>query len=65
MIDSWVQPFEMKFGKDSRFLVYEIPMINKAWKVLSWMIDSGMRDGWQNPAMRHTNVARLLMNTRN
>jgi hypothetical protein len=54
MIDSWVQPFERKFGKDSRFAVYEIPMINKAWKVLSWMIDSGMRGGI--PAEKHDNV---------
>jgi hypothetical protein len=54
MIDSWVQPFERKFGKDSRFAVYEIPMINEAWKVLSWMIDSGMRGGIQ--AEKHDNV---------
>ncbi|HET8687570.1 MAG TPA: hypothetical protein VFM18_13040 [Methanosarcina sp.] len=54
MIDSWIQPFEREFGKDSRFAVYEIPMINKAWKVLSWMIDSGMRGGI--PAEKHDNV---------
>ncbi len=54
MIDSWVQPFEREFGKDSRFLVYEVPMINAAWKVLSWMIDSGMRGGI--PAEKHDNV---------
>ena len=54
MIDSWVQPFERKFGKDSRFAVYEIPMINAAWKVLSWMIDSGMKRGI--PIEKHDNV---------
>jgi len=45
MIDSWVQPFEREFGKDSRFTIYEVPMINAAWKVFSWIIDSGMRGG--------------------
>jgi len=45
MIDSWVQPFEREFENDSRFAVYEIPMINSSWKVLSWMIDSGMKRG--------------------
>jgi hypothetical protein len=54
IIDSWVQPFEMEFGKDSRFLVYEVPMINTAWKVFSWMIDSGMRGGI--PVEKHDNV---------
>lgn len=54
MIDSWVQPFEREFGKDSRFLVYEIPMINTAWKVFSWIIDSGMRGGI--PIEKHNNV---------
>jgi hypothetical protein len=43
MIDSWVQPFEWEFGNDSRFAVFEIPMINSSWKVLSWMTDSGMK----------------------
>lgn len=45
MIDSWARPFEKEFAKDSRFTVYEVPMINAGWKVLSWMIDSGMRGG--------------------
>jgi len=54
MIDSWAQPFERKFGKDRRFAVYEIPMINKAWKVISWVIDSGMRGGI--PVEKHDNV---------
>lgn len=45
MIDSWARPFEQEFGKDSMFAVYEIPMINTGWKVLSGMIDSGMRGG--------------------
>lgn len=54
MIDSWVQPFERKFGKDSRFAFYEIPMISRAWKVLSRVIDSGMRGGI--PVEKHDNV---------
>jgi hypothetical protein len=54
MIDSWIQPFEQEFGKDSRFAVYEIPMINEAWKVVSWVIDSGMRGGI--PVEKHNNV---------
>lgn len=45
MIDSWVRLFEQEFGKDSMFAVYEVPMINTDWKVLSWIIDSGMRGG--------------------
>jgi hypothetical protein len=54
MIDSWIQPFERRFGKDSRFAVYEIPMISKAWKVASRIIDSGMRGGI--PVEKHDNV---------
>jgi hypothetical protein len=54
MIDSWTQPFEQEFGKDSRFAVYEVPMINAGWKVLSWMIDSGMRGGI--PVEKHDNA---------
>ena len=54
MIDSWAQPFEQEFGKDSMFTVYEVPMINKSWKVLSWMIDAGMRGGI--PVEKHDEV---------
>ena len=54
MIDSWVQPFEAEFGRDGRVLVYEVPMISTAWKVFSWMIDSGMRGGI--PVEKHDNV---------
>ena len=54
MIDSWAQPFEQEFGKDSMFAVYEVPMINAGWKVFSWMIDSGMRGGI--PVEKHDNV---------
>lgn len=54
MIDSWVEPFEREFRKDSRFAVYEIPMISKAWKVISRVIDSGMRGGI--PVDKHDNV---------
>ncbi|AKB74953.1 hypothetical protein MSLAZ_1692 [Methanosarcina lacustris Z-7289] len=54
MIDSWTQPFEQEFGKDSMFAIYEVPMINASWKVLSWMIDAGMRGGI--PVEKHDNV---------
>ena len=54
MIDSWAQPFEQEFGKDSMFAVYEVPMINTGWKVLSWMIDAGMRGGI--PVEKHDEV---------
>lgn len=54
IIDSWAEPFEQEFGKDSRFAIYEVPMINAAWKVFSWMIDSGMRGGI--PVEKHSNV---------
>ena len=33
MLESWVQPFEREFGKDSRFTVYEVPMIIEGIKV--------------------------------
>jgi hypothetical protein len=54
MIDSWSEPFEQEFGKDSRYVIYEIPMINAAWKLFSWMIDSGMRGGI--PVEKHGNI---------
>ncbi len=54
MLDSWAEPFEREFRKDSMFAIYEIPMINAAWKVFSWMIDSGMRGGI--PVEKHGNV---------
>jgi ATP10 protein len=57
MIDSWAQPFELEFGKDSRFTVYEVPMISEAWKLLSWMIDSGMKGGI--PVEKHDNVVTI------
>ena len=33
MIDSWTELFELEFGKDSRFIIYEVPMINAAWNL--------------------------------
>ncbi len=53
-IDSWVRPFEREFGGDEHFAIYELPMISQGWKVLSWMIDSGMRGGI--PTEKHDNV---------
>lgn len=53
-IDSWIRPFEREFGRDEHFAVYELPMISQGWKVLSWMIDSGMRGGI--PVEKHDNV---------
>lgn len=60
MIDSWAQPFELEFGKDSRFTVYEIPLISEAWMVFSWLIDSGMRGGI--PVEKHDNVVTFYGN---
>jgi hypothetical protein len=54
MLESWVQPFEREFGRNSKFAFYEVPMINAAWKVLSWIVDSGMRSGI--PVEKHDNV---------
>lgn len=54
MLDSWIEPFERVFKKDSRFTVYEVPMIDAAWKLVSWVIDSGMRSGI--PTEKHDNV---------
>ena len=56
-IDSWIRPFEREFGGDEQFAVYELPMISQGWKVLSWMIDSGMRGGI--PVEKHDNVITL------
>ncbi|AKB25077.1 hypothetical protein MSMTP_1608 [Methanosarcina sp. MTP4] len=53
-IDSWIRPFEREFGGDEHFAIYELPMISQGWKVLSWMIDSGMRGGI--PTEKHDNV---------
>jgi hypothetical protein len=54
MIDSWTRPFEQEFGKESRFVIYEVPMIGSGWKLFSLVIDSGMRGGI--PVEKHDNI---------
>lgn len=55
IIDSWRAPFEEHYGNDSNFVFYEIPMISSSWKLMSSMIDSGMRSGV--PKRLHDHVA--------
>lgn len=54
MIDSWLGPFEQIFGQDPEVTAYELPMAGPNWQFLSWLIDSGMRDGI--PVEKHDHV---------
>src|SRR6056297_2658166 len=54
-VDSWLDPFIRKFGKNSEVTFYEIPMISNNWKSMSGWIDSGMRAGV--PQYKHDHVA--------
>ena len=55
VIDSWRAPFEEHFANDSNYVFYEIPMISSSWKIMSSMIDNGMRSGV--PKRLHDHVA--------
>ncbi|HOC77925.1 MAG TPA: hypothetical protein PKO31_04460 [Methanofastidiosum sp.] len=54
MIDSWSIPFENRFGKDSNYVYYEVPMLDRLWKLFRGAIDGGMRGGI--PTEKHENV---------
>ncbi len=55
ILDSWTEPFLKEFENDSTVQFYEIPMLPKALKVMSSMIDGGMRSGI--PVKKHGNVS--------
>ena len=53
-LDSWLRPFMEEYGGKPGFTFYEIPMLAWYWKLMGWMIDSGMRSGIQKE--KHKNV---------
>ena len=53
-IDSWLGPFSKTFENDTTVNFFEIPMLAGAWKLMSPIIDGGMRSGI--PKQKHGNV---------
>jgi hypothetical protein len=53
-IDSWLEPFSKAFETDTSVQFFEIPMLAGAWKLMSPIIDGGMRSGI--PKQKHGNV---------
>lgn len=53
-LDSWLKPFMKEFNGKPGFTFYEVPMLAIYWKLLGWMIDSGMRSGIKEE--KHKNV---------
>lgn len=53
-LDSWLEPFSKLFEADSSVQFYEIPMLSAGWKLMSPIIDGGMRSGI--PKQKHGNV---------
>jgi hypothetical protein len=56
-LDSWLGPFEEKFGNKEGFTFYEVPMISSGYKFMKFVIDSGMRGGI--PKYKHKNVVTM------
>jgi hypothetical protein len=56
-LDSWLGPFEQKFGNSEGFTFYEIPMISSGYKFMRFIIDGGMRGGI--PQQKHKNVVTM------
>jgi hypothetical protein len=54
ILDSWLEPFNMKFKDYEDVDFYEIPMLKRRWKLISRYIDGGMRSGI--PQEKHGNV---------
>jgi len=54
-VDSWLGPFIGQFAEQDRAGFYEIPMLAGRWKLLSGIIDGGMRRGV--PRDRHDHVS--------
>ncbi|MDZ7265586.1 MAG: mitochondrial ATPase complex subunit ATP10, partial [candidate division KSB1 bacterium] len=53
-IDSWLEPFSKTFEGDSSVQFFEIPMLAGGWRLMSPIIDGGMRSGI--PKQKHGNV---------
>jgi len=53
-LDSWLKPFMKEFNGKPGLTFYEVPMLATYWKLMSWMIDSGMRSGIEEE--KHKNV---------
>ena len=56
-LDSWLGPFEEKFGGREGFTFYEVPMISSGYRFMKMVIDSGMRGGI--PKYKHKNVVTM------
>lgn len=56
-LDSWLGPFEEKFGSQEGFTFYEVPMISSGYKFMKIIIDNGMRGGI--PKNKHKNVVTM------
>lgn len=59
-IDSWLGPFSKAFENDTTVQFFEIPMLAGAWKLMSPIIDGGMRSGI--PKQKHGNVTTFYGN---
>ncbi|MCU0643986.1 MAG: mitochondrial ATPase complex subunit ATP10 [bacterium] len=59
-IDSWLEPFSKTFENDTTVQFFEIPMLAGAWKLMSPIIDGGMRSGI--PKQKHGNVTTFYGN---
>ena len=59
-IDSWLEPFSKAFETDSSVQFFEIPMLARPWKLMSPIIDGGMRSGI--PKQKHGNVTTFYGN---
>ncbi len=53
-IDSWLVPFLNRYETDPSIQFFEIPMLASGWKLMSPIIDGGMRSGI--PKQKHGNV---------
>ncbi len=53
-IDSWLEPFSKAYENDPGVQFFEVPMLAGAWKLMSPIIDGGMRSGI--PKRKHGNV---------
>jgi hypothetical protein len=56
-IDSWLEPFVIKFGNKEGFDFYEVPMLHWGYKFMRFMIDGGMRGGI--PKEKHKHVVTM------
>lgn len=59
-IDSWLAPFSKAFESDTSIQFFEIPMLATGWKLMSPIIDGGMRSGI--PRHKHGNVTTFYGN---